>query len=296
MGAAQSTYLNVKQHQDEQRRKQSQKFAESKRGQRALNSKRTQKYIKKREETLQKGADLRLAQEQDESKGERVWFSRCILDGRLKHWVLITHDTKYELRRSEHVVQDKQQDATQRDNEYTYHIKPYTIDQEKRDISLTELLIPEIDGYYVCLIGWTRMSKEQIDAEVRAVSGTFGEYNLLRNNCQDFLRLVAGKILVEEKAADYPWFLSNTKTKYQKDQWLMPPAIEMLLRQSQSMQAQSQSQIQHQIHHQMQQQTQNQIQLQIQLQIQQQIQMQIQQQVQMQVQNSMMSTQGGGGA
>ena len=58
----------------------------------------------------------------------------------------------------------------------------------------------------------------------------FGEYSLLRNNCQKFLRNLSDKILINVKAADYPWFMSNTKTKYQKDQWLLPPPAEMMLR------------------------------------------------------------------
>ncbi|KAH8888961.1 hypothetical protein GQ53DRAFT_748507 [Thozetella sp. PMI_491] len=297
MGGLMNMYLSLQHSRNEQMKERAQKLANSSRGKRMMNSGRMKSYIKKREAALQEGASLRKAEEEDTSKGERVWFSRCILNGRLRHWVLLTHGMKYELRRSDHLGKDGAGANSQTsENEYVCNIQPYTIDQEKRDISLTELLVPEVDGYYVCLIGWTRMTEPQVSAVAQAALSSFGTYKLVRNNCQDFLRLVAEKILTGPKAADFEWFMSNTKTKYQKDQWLKPPPEEMLMRmlnramaQSQMMQIQMQNQMQQQMQNQMQIQMQNQIQLQLQTQLQNQLQMQMQ----MQMQTQMMSSMGG---
>lgn len=238
MGNAQSAYLSVSHANDKARKKRAERLANSWGGKMQMKSPQMKRYMKKREEKLKKGADLRKAQEEDETKGERVWFSRCILNGRLQHWVLITHGMKYELGREN---RDQPRTNSKEEN-YVLKIKEYAIDQEKRDASLTELLVPDTDGYYVCLVGWTRMNKNEVANAGREARAEFGEYSLLRNNCQDFLRQLADKILISDKAADYDWFRSNTKTKYQKDQWLLPPPAEMMLRMLENMQ---QMQMQH---------------------------------------------------
>lgn len=255
------------------------KFAKTKRGQRAMNSKRMVRYREKRLKAMQPDVEQRLREEEDHTKGQQVWFSRYIQNGRLRHWILITHGNKYELRRSENVEKgnDKERPG---ELDFTYHVAPSTIDEEKRKAAMTELSVPDVDGFYVCLIGWTHKTKEEVDLACKSVFQSFGEYHLLWKNCQDFLRLLAEQILVA-KAADYSWFKSNTKTRYQKTQSLMPPPLEFLLKMQQQMTAQMQAQVQSQI----QLQTQNQIQLQTQLQIQNQIQNQIQMQIQMQIQN-----------
>lgn len=72
------------------------------------------------------------------------------------------------------------------------------------------------------------------------------------------------------KAADFSWFIFNTKSRYQKTQLSMPP-LEFLLKSRQQMTVQMQNRVQNQ---QTQLQTQQQIQLQIQNQIQNPIQIQ----------------------
>ena len=270
MGAALSIY-------DAGRRRQEKKmaaFAKTKRGQRAMNSKQMVRYREKRLKAMQPDVDRRLREEEDHAKGEQVWFSRYIHNGRLKHWVLMTHSNKYELRRSENVGDDTAL-------KFTYHVAPFTIDEEKRNAALAENGLPDVDGFYVCLIGWTTKTKEEVDLACKSVSEQFGDYNLLWKNCQHFLRMLADRIIAA-KATDFPWFYSNTESRYQKTQHLMPPPLEFLLKSQAQMQAQMQNQIQNQIQNQTQLQIQNQIQLQIQNQIQNQIQMQIQNQMQMQ--------------
>lgn len=272
----------------DKRRKQKHmaKFAKTKRGQRMLNSKRMKKYQEKRLKALQPEVDRRLREEQDHTRGEQVWFSRYILNGRLRHWVLMMHGNKYELRRSDNVGnKEGHREEKEEDMKFTFHITPSTIDEEQRRAALAETSIPEIDGFYVCLIGWTTKTKSEVDQICNSVFQQFGTYHLLWKNCQHFLRLLAEQILVvddgdkrKSKAADYPWFASNTKTRYQKTQALMPPPLEYLMRMQQATAQMMQSQ-NVQIQNQMQMQMQNQIQMQIQNQIQNQMQMQMQSQM-----------------
>ena len=257
----------------DKRRKEKQmaKFAQTKRGQRALNSKRMVRYREKRLKAMQPDVERRLREEGDHTKGEQVWFSRYIYNGRLRHWVLMTHGNKYELRRSENIGEEGGEERAG-EQKFTYHVSPFTIDEEKRKAALAENSLPDVDGFYVCLIGWTKKTKEEVDQACTSVFEKFGKYQLVWNNCQHFLKMLADQILVA-KAADFSWFNSNTKTRYQKTQSLMPPPLEFLLKIQQQMAAQMQAQVQNQ---------QIQLQQQTQLQIQNQIQMQIQNQIQMQ--------------
>ena len=280
---------------DAQKRRNERKmaeFAKTKRGQKMMNSKQMVKYREKRLKAMQPDVERRIREEEDHTRGEQVWFSRYIYNGRLRHWVLMTHGNKYELRRSDNIITDGRQqhdpNETERsgEQEFTYHVTPFTIDEEKRKASLAESSLPDVDGFYVCLIGWTTKTKEEVDLACRAVLQQFGEYSLLWKNCQHFLKTLAERIIVA-KAADYTWFNSNTKTRYQKTQALMPPPLEFLLRMQMQMSAMMQAQIQNQTQMQIQQQIQQQVQQQIQQQVQQQIQQQMQSQMQMQMQNQM---------
>jgi len=266
--------------------KQMAKFSQTKRGQRVLNSTQMVRYKEKRLKAMQPDVDRRFREEEDYTKGQQVWFSRYIYNGRLKHWVLMTHGNKYELRRSENVGQNGGEER-QGEMEFTYHVTPFTIDEEKRKAALAESSLPDVDGFYVCLIGWTTKTTEEVDSACRSVFQSFGTYHLLWKNCQDFLRMLAEQILAT-KAADYPWFNSNTKTRYQKTQSLMPPPLEFLMKMQEQMTVMMQTQLQNQqTQLQFQTQLQNQNQTQMQMQIQNQMQMQIQNQMQMQMQNQM---------
>lgn len=257
-------------------------FAQTKRGQRVMNSNRMVRYREKRLKAMQPDVELRLREEEDHTKGQQVWFSRYIYNGRLRHWVLMTHGNKYELRLGENVGKESGEEPPG-ESKFTYHMTPFTIEEEKRKAALAESSLPDVDGFYVCLIGWTTKTKDEVDLACRSASQSFGEYHLLWKNCQHFLRILADQILAT-KAADYPWFKSNTRTRYQKTQSLMPPPLEFLLKMQLQMTAQMQAQVQNQIQLQTQNQTQNQIQNQIQMQIQNQIQNQIQSQIQNQIQ------------
>lgn len=69
----------------------------------------------------------------------------------------------------------------------------------------------------------------------------FGKYDLLWNDCQNFLRVLAKEIVVAE-AAEYDWFYKDTKTKYRKTQHRMSSPVDFLLKMQQQMTAQIQTQ------------------------------------------------------
>ena len=171
---------------------------------------------------------LRVEQEQDDTKGSRVWFSRHIERGRFKHWILIINDIKYELR---------QNHATKA---FHVNIAPCPLDVERRNAALEKVKFPEYDGHYVCLIGWTHKNQEELQSIAKEV-GDDWDYSRIRNNCQHYLQRLSDRILVVEKAADYSWFRENTRTEYQNSR--MPPPTPEELR---AMQAGQQQAIQQQ--------------------------------------------------
>lgn len=239
------------------------------------------RHEEKRQEALRPGMELRRQQEQDTTRGERIWFSRYVQNGKLKHWILITHGTKYELRRD--------RNATSGKSKYIYNIqRPYSLDNAHEQLmaSLEEMKIPETDGYNICLIGWTKKSREEVDAACALALKEFGEYNLLFNNCQHFLRRLASAIL-QDKAADHDWFDKNTMTKYQKDTIRLQPAevmIAMMVERAAAQMAQQQGQAHHGQNHM----SHSQQQQLLQTQLQSQLQSQLQNQLQNQIQNTML--------
>lgn len=174
-----------------------------------------QRLLQERDQRLAVEVEKRKAQENDTSPGSHVWFSRYVQQGRLKHWVLVIDNTKYELRR----------DSTT--GKFVANVAPWTIDQEKREAALAELKIPAVDGYYICLIGWTQIGSDQLKSISDQVMSQFGRYNMLWNNCQDFLQQFADRI-ISQKALDWPWFREHSKTEYQANQKLPPTPDEVI--------------------------------------------------------------------
>ena len=155
---------------------------------------------------------LRVEQENDETKGSRVWFSRHIERGRFHHWILIINDVKYELRQNK---------ATK---SYFVNIASCVVDEERRKAALEFSKFPEYDGHYVCLIGWTRKGSDDLQSIAHQV-GDDWDYSKMTNNCQHFLQLFSDRILESDKAADYAWFRENTRTEYQNSK-KVPPTTE----------------------------------------------------------------------
>ena len=123
-------------------------YAQTKRGQRVISSRQMVRYREKRLKAMQPDVERRLREEEDHTKGQQVWFSRYTYNGRLRHWVLMTHGSKYELRRSENVGKESEEERSE-ELKFTYHVTPFTIDQEKRKAALAESSLPDVDGFYV---------------------------------------------------------------------------------------------------------------------------------------------------
>ncbi|ETS78721.1 hypothetical protein PFICI_08574 [Pestalotiopsis fici W106-1] len=162
---------------------------------------------------LQAEVEKRNIEERDTTKGTPVWFSRHIYHGALQHWVMYINETKYELRRDI-------ESGTYRHNIQNVD---WDIKREKREAALQKKQIPDVDGFYICLIGWTRLSEDVLEEKCRTLmQNEFDEYNLFWNNCQHFLKQFADKI-ISTKALDWAWFRENTKTEYQNCQQLPKP-------------------------------------------------------------------------
>lgn len=56
----------------------------------------------------------------------------------------------------------------------------------------------------------------------------FGTYNVIWNNCQDFLQAFADRI-ISRRAEDWDWFREYTKTEYQEHQALKIPTPEAII-------------------------------------------------------------------
>ncbi|KAF5985794.1 hypothetical protein FCOIX_1909 [Fusarium coicis] len=173
---------------------------------------------------LDEEVERRKAQEQDKSRGENVWFSRRIKDGHLYHWALFVYGKKYELRLPS---RQKYKDLPKGhlvgslvpSIDYESKIAPWSMQEEMmrlRQESLDSEGKPYAQDYYICQVGWTKLSEERVDEECEATHKSFGIYVLGFNDCQSFLRQFAKRIIKqpEDCALDFPWFEKNTQTSY----------------------------------------------------------------------------------
>jgi hypothetical protein len=164
--------------------------------------------------TIQDEIDKRRKEYEDASSGTPIWFSRRVKHGSLHHWVLYIGAMKYELRRDH---------ATSR---YKYNRAPARIDEEQRAAYLTSSGIPAVTlgehNYWICLIGWTKKNDDELHDIAMETFESFGEYSLLYNNCQKFLKKFADTIETKP-ATDWPWFYDNVSTRHQDVVTLKPP-------------------------------------------------------------------------
>ncbi|KAL5364465.1 hypothetical protein BJX96DRAFT_157399 [Aspergillus floccosus] len=165
-------------------------------------------------EAIDKIVNARLQKECSTTSGEPVILSHYINQGRLRHWVLHTHSHKYELR--QRVTDDSNTQPC-----YTAVIAPSSFDLCAYQRSVTLHHSPEVGNYFYSMIGWTALSKEQVDQECHQVSTSFGTYALFSNNCHDFLQRLADKI-VTTKAPDWEWFRHQAVGGYQ---YIEQPAL-----------------------------------------------------------------------
>lgn len=156
----------------------------------------------------------RAAQEADTTSGQQVWFSRYICGGTARHWRLVARGTKYELRK----------DLCGED--YSYDHSLWTMLDESEQANHAEVTIPGVDGHYICLIGWTTKSQQQIQSAFDETRNEYGEAVLPPGKCGKFLQGFASKI-VSKSAVDRQWFNDNCKTLVQPGQTMPrpPPAL-----------------------------------------------------------------------
>ena len=241
--ASMGSVLSAAEVHKKKRQKQIREVLATKQSQKTMVKPQWNKYEETRRRALQSEIDRRVEEKDDHTKGHQIWFSRYIYNGRLRHWVLMTHDYKYELRRNTNVGErnGKESSETWR---FIVNKERFSIDRMKRDaaVVVTEIDLFEVDDFYFCLIGWTIKIKKEVDDACDSVFQSFETYDLLWNNCQHFFRMVTKRIVVI-KAIDYLWFLDNTKTRYQKTQALKPPSEALLLRMASATQVTAQQQV-----------------------------------------------------
>lgn len=185
-------------------------------------------------QSVQQQIKERLEYESQTTRGEPVWVSYYVRNDQMKRWALITHSHKYELRLvesnpeegSESIDLDLSirvlvQSGVFHKRTYDYNIKPYTVDEERRARVLKAHFEPCIGDIYVSMIGWTKLTKDEIDEVCRTTMHGIGSYNLFWNNCQLFLRHIACKIVaVRDRGQDWQWLMSNAS---RSDPFVMQP-------------------------------------------------------------------------
>ena len=182
-------------------------------------------------QALDREMKIRAREEMDSTQGEPVWFSRHIEHGDLKHWVLYTHGKKYELR----LPDDRHFIGTAMGSGLStskIELRIDQWDQEKELFLKRQQMIdsqgkPHVEGFYICLIGWTNKAVSEVDQLFHDMKTGFGSYNILFNNCQHFVKKFSDRILVPRKASDYNWFRENIETTYQR-LLNLPPTAEIV--------------------------------------------------------------------
>ncbi|KAJ6024796.1 zinc finger protein [Penicillium herquei] len=156
---------------------------------------------------IEKIVTARLQAECSLISGEPIFLSHYISKGRLRHWVLHVYGYKYELR------QESAKGCSIRKH-YKAFISLSGFNLQEYQRTVTANYLPIFGKYFYSIIGWTSLSKEEVDQKCDEVEKSFGRYALLTNNCHDFLQTLADTI-VTKKAPDWEWFREHDVTGYQ---------------------------------------------------------------------------------
>ncbi|KAJ8609981.1 hypothetical protein MRB53_038821 [Persea americana] len=111
--------------------------------------------------------------------------------------------------------------------DYTYNVSECTIEQERvyaRELQQESTSYDQ--QYYVCMIGWTKHTQQQIDEIVATLHPQYGSQTLPANNAHQFFSGLAGRI-VDKKALDWGWFSDNVRYPVTSQQTLVrvPPGL-----------------------------------------------------------------------
>ncbi|KAF4851765.1 hypothetical protein CGCSCA4_v003228 [Colletotrichum siamense] len=210
--------------------------------------KKTFKTIQKKwQEHLKTKAASRQEEEKSTAHGEPVWLSLWAFRGELRHWQLLSHCYKYELRRKQRPKPAPEESdgsldssADEQTTEAEGVVEPiddvtntsgfgrfyeaatrqypnYASDMEQRDRAIATRGRPDVQikgGLVsIVLIGWTDKTKDQVDEAFWQVEKNFGDYHLLNNNCQHFVRNLAD-LIVSKKSQDWNWFRKMSLKSY----------------------------------------------------------------------------------
>ncbi|KAK1962257.1 hypothetical protein LY78DRAFT_661416 [Colletotrichum sublineola] len=180
-----------------------------------LSNKEAVKVRQKEEEERRKteeGVRLRKKQGQDTTTGEQVWYSRRVEDGCQLHWAIITHGNKYELRLPNGIPsREKVPDSTfEPPREYEARVVPWLLKEETNRLRTLELTKPgkgHTRDYVICQIGWTTLTKDQVNAEWDAARKALAVDALGFDDCRNLLKNFACIIKKPDGCAlDYGWF------------------------------------------------------------------------------------------
>ncbi|KAK1622229.1 hypothetical protein BDP81DRAFT_400391 [Colletotrichum phormii] len=182
--------------------------------------KRATRIEKKR---LQEEVNLRGKQGQDTSKGEQVWYSRRVDDGCLLHWAIITHGLKYELRLSNgNVPKDKLPESEKTSSfgpprVYEARVVSWSLKEEMNKPRALKLSTPakgyHTRDYTVCQIGWTTLTKDEVNTEWAAARSSIAAEDLGYDDCRELLKKFGSIIKKPEGCAlDYDCFAESLET------------------------------------------------------------------------------------
>lgn len=178
---------------------------------------------------IQKANERQLLEDTTLDGDEPVWFSRHVHAGQSRHWVLVTHDSKYELRRVRSFanmnvdVESGNADnggwiaAGAGDALYEYRIQPCSIDTQRiatATVNFSGFLHTD-NLHTTTVIGWTSLAKSEVDKAWIAILEGLGDYDMLWNTCQHALRDFASTI-TQKKAADWNQFITQSSLIHQR--------------------------------------------------------------------------------
>lgn len=230
-------YREGRYQQRKSRQKSVLEFAKTKRYEYMVNSGHYRRYAERHEKYLCAVALYRQREERFEGRGEKVYFSRSIVNQKLQHWAVIVNGITYEVEPVPTPKVDSASPPTPNNMKlYTCSVWNHSIEEEMREMKSTE---PAEDGFWVALMGWTRLSNEAIKQRSTQLLQFLGGETLPREQAQSYLRELVNEIIVGDhsKAVDYYWFWKNMNPKYQKDRWLPNPPAELILKLTNSLDA-----------------------------------------------------------
>ncbi|KAK0374126.1 hypothetical protein CLIM01_08534 [Colletotrichum limetticola] len=174
---------------------------------------------------LKEEVNLRGKQGQDTTKGEQVWYSRRVDDGCLLHWAIITHGQKYELRLpngsvpkpKDKVPESEKASSFEPARVYEARVAAWSLKEETNKLRALQLSTPS-KGYHtrdhtVCQIGWTTLTKDEVNTEWAAARSTIPAKDLGYDDCRELLKRFGSIIKTPEGCAlDYDWFKESLET------------------------------------------------------------------------------------